>query len=320
MVDALLQHEDRSGVRTVLLLILLLVVLLWGWNERSRRKPLVSSPSRAIAPSSHVEMYDGKAIRVLRDFPYRYDLRMPVWESTLDVYVPQGRSKLPLLVYLHGGGWIGGDKSGIGPKAKTFAAAGFVVASVNYRLAPVSGPPNACSDIAAALAYLRHLAPDISADPDRIVLMGHSAGAHLAALLVADERYLGDYPELAQSIRALVLLDGSAYDVPQMMQSERGQDYAGVFGDDEKLWQEVSPRHHAEGRTGMPPALLIYADEDEIRRESATWLGAAIERGGSRATILSAPEKDHHSVDEDLADPNDRITMEVMRFLRQALE
>ena len=97
-------------------------------------------------------MHQGKAIRVTTDVPYAYSPIIPAEELSLDLYVPEGARSAPILVYLHGGGWIGGNKNGIGPKAMTFAASGMIVASVNCRLAPVRPAPNACSDIAEAIA------------------------------------------------------------------------------------------------------------------------------------------------------------------------
>lgn len=309
---------NRQGRRTLLLLVLLLVVVAWGCVEYARRKPAPAEPPRS--PSTRMESYNGQPIRVLADFPYRYDPLLMSRESTLDFFVPQGGGELPVLIYLHGGGWIGGDKSGIGPKALSMAASGMIVASVNYRLAPMSGPPNACDDIAAAVAYIRELAPQIGADPDRLAIMGHSAGAHLAALVVCDPRYLATYPGSAEAIRGVVLLDGSAYNVPRMMRSYRGWLFSDVFGGERDLWVKTSPYHYALRRQGLPSMLLVHAENDGIRRRAAQDMGEAISRGGARAIYLSAPEKNHYTVDEDLADPEDRITQQVMLFLRDVLK
>ena len=146
-----------------------------------------------VEPKTRIEMHEGMPIRVITDLPYAVSPIIRAEELALDLYIPEGAGA-PIIVYLHGGGWIGGNKNGIGPKSLTFASSGLIVASVNCRLAPMRAAPNACTDIAEAIAFIRHLAPEIGGDPDKLVLMGHSAGADLAALTVCDERYLAPHP------------------------------------------------------------------------------------------------------------------------------
>ena len=296
--------------------MLLVAVVAWGYLGRSR--PKVAEPV-APAVQNRTEIYKGTPIHVRTGVPYAYSKSLTADELALDLYIPDGAKKLPILIYLHGGGWLGGNKNGIGPKSLSLAASGMIVASVNYRLRPVKTAPNSASDIAAAVAYLRKHADEIGGDGDRLVLVGHSSGAHLAALTLCDARYLAPYPGAAAAIRGLVLLDGSAYHVPRMMESMRGWLFTEPFGTDGVMWKEVSPYHFAINRAGLPPMLLVHADDDALRQQAANALAEASARGGGKSVLLSAPTKTHYTVDIDLGNPADPLTIAVMKFIREVV-
>ena len=308
--------NDRRHVRVVLLMVLLVAIVAWGYLGRYR--PKVAEPV-ATAVENRTEIYKGTHIHVRTGVPYAYSKSLTADELALDLYIPEGARKLPILIYLHGGGWLGGNKNGIGPKSLSFAASGMIVASVNYRLRPLAAAPNSASDIAAAIAYIRKNADEIGGDGDRLVLMGHSSGAHLAALTLCDARYLTPYPGAAAAVRGLVLLDGSAYHVPRMMESMRGWLFTEPFGTDSAMWKEVSPYHFAINRAGLPPMLLVHANEDALRQQAANDLAEASARGGGKSVLLSAPTKTHYTVDIDLGNPADPLTMQVMKFIREVV-
>jgi acetyl esterase/lipase len=137
----------------------------------------------------------------------------------LDIYSPtQGKPPYPVVVIIHGGGWTMGDKRGELPLAAIpgFLALGFAVASINYRLAPDAVFPAQLLDVKAAIRYLRHTATEFGLDPDRIAVVGESAGAHLAALLGTtqglaefDDPALGN-PDVSSDVHAVVDFYGPA--------------------------------------------------------------------------------------------------------------
>lgn len=106
----------------------------------------------------------------------------------LDVYAPAdpGAGPTPVMVYIHGGGWKGGDKARVGSKAEYFTSRGWAFVSVNYRLLPAGRHPANVDDVAAAIAWVHDHAAEHGIDPDAIFVMGHSAGAHLAALVATN--------------------------------------------------------------------------------------------------------------------------------------
>src|SRR5438552_12163260 len=110
--------------------------------------------------------------------------------QTLDVYAPAEGKDHPVVVWIHGGGWRGGDKSSVQKKPQAFVDNGFVFVSTTYRFVPNVTVKEMTGDIAKAIRWTHDHAKDFGGDPDTIFVMGHSAGAHLAALVCTDESYL----------------------------------------------------------------------------------------------------------------------------------
>src|SRR5262245_60181054 len=142
----------------------------------------------------------------------------------LDVFAPSGAEgeRFPVVILLHGGTWMFGDKDYSGlyrDAAKNFARNGIVAVVPNYRLSPLVRHPEHAKDVARAFAWTVKNVERYGGDPDRIILVGHSAGGHLAALIAADERYLKD-PKLKlsdkerQALRGVVSMCG-VYRVPR---------------------------------------------------------------------------------------------------------
>src|SRR5262245_35132209 len=124
---------------------------------------------------------------------------------SLDVYSPASNdscAKLPIVIWVHGGAWFTGDKAGkLNDKIALFNGAGWVLVSANYRLSPqppstdpnrVMHPTHAI-DVAAAVHWVKSHAAELRGDTSRIALLGHSAGAHLVALLSTDESFLATH-------------------------------------------------------------------------------------------------------------------------------
>ena len=191
--------------------------------------------------------------RVERDIAYG-----PHAKQRYDVYLPPNLAPgAPMLVMVHGGGWRIGDKGNpgvAGDKAAHWLGKGFVFVNVNNRLLPDADPLQQAQDVAAAVASAQERAPQWRADPGRMVLMGHSAGAHLVALL-------GSWPDLlaqagASRPRGVVPLDSAAMNVPGLMARPRlPQLYHDAFGADPVFWTAASPFHHL-GRSSLPMLIV----------------------------------------------------------------
>lgn len=313
--------DDRQGYRTLLLLLLMLTVAVWAWLEH--RKPLPPDHT-GTGPQPHVtfEDYAGASIRFVHDLPYTYHPGVPLEEMAMDLFIPPGANNCPVLVYCHGGGWAGGNKNGIGPKSLYFASQGILVASVNYRLGEVRPQHSGATDIADAIRFLhREIAP-LGGDPNRIFILGHSAGAHLAALAICDPNLLAKDQPAAAAVRGAILLDSAAYDTAAMMESGKAQGFESAFGRSPDNWIAVSPYHYALARTGLPPMMLVRSSNDPLpeslalRATSAQHLADALRQGGASATIITMPNRDHYGLDSSIGQSDDPLTPLIMKFIQ----
>ncbi|KPF62068.1 esterase [Porphyrobacter sp. AAP60] len=230
--------------------------------------------------------------------------------QALDLWVPKGAKKAPLVLFVHGGGWKRGSKDNAGSRALPghLVAQGYAYASIDYRLVPRNSVEEQASDVAAALAYLLERADALGIDRSRVVLTGHSAGAHLVALVGTDERYLRAAGLSFADIDGVMPNDGAAYDVPaQMAQAGRfmGKTYEQAFGTDPARQQALSPTFHAAA-PNAPAFLLIHVQrEDGVAQNAA--LAEALRRGGSQVEIGSFPgsgRRGHMEINRKLGEPD----------------
>lgn len=194
----------------------------------------------------------------------------------------------PLVVFVHGGGWKRGDKRNATgtEKVKHFREAGYAFASINYPLVPESTVEQQATDVAQAIAYLKKNAASLGFDPNRIVLMGHSAGAHLSALVGTDPQYLQKAGLSFSDLRGVVPLDGAAYDVQSQMGENAklmGDTYKQAFGTDPARQQALSPTFHATG-DNAPSFLILHVDRADGKRQSEG-LAAALRKAGTKVQL-----------------------------------
>ena len=223
------------------------------------------------------------ATQVQRDVAYGTD---PA--QRMDVYLPANAHGVPVIVMVHGGAWMFGDKSNrsvVEPKATHYNDAGIAFVSVDYRMLPKAAPMAQAEDVADALAYVQKHAAAWGVDPARVVLMGHSAGAHLVALLSAA-------PSIATSRGAqrwlgTVSLDSGAIDVPGIMNGPHAGFYDRVFGADPAQWTPVSPIDRL-GRDAVPILLVCSSQRMESCPHNRRYAAKA-QAMGVRASVLPEP-------------------------------
>lgn len=219
-------------------------------------------------------------IRVIRDVAYGRDE-----EQRYDVYLPRQGRDAPVILMVHGGAWKFGDKAEravIENKVPYWTSQGFVFISINYRMLPRSGPIDQADDVAKALAAAQRNAAAWGGNPAKFILMGHSAGAHLVALLTAA-------PETALRHGAMpwlgtVMLDGAGLDIPKIMGQRHFALYDEAFGDDAAYWQRASPYHQLQSEAY--PMLAVCST---LRREACEQARAFAARSmamGVRTQVL----------------------------------
>ncbi len=224
-------------------------------------------------------------------------------------FYPAKAAKAPLVMFVHGGGWKRGDKGNATGRdlAPHYVAQGYAVASVNYRLVPDATVEQQATDVASAVAWVRANATRLGIDPDRIVLMGHSAGAHLVALVGTDPQYLRSAGLSLDAVRGVIPNDGAAYDVPaQMADGPRimQQTYAQAFGTDPARQRALSPTQQA-APPNTPAFLLIHVQRPDGVRQAEV-LAAALRRAGTQVQVEGFPGeglKGHMVINRSLGDP-----------------
>ncbi len=210
----------------------------------------------------------------------------PGERHTLDVYRPRSTGGgLPLVVFIYGGGWTAGDKGMYGFVARPLARRGMVVVVPDYRLSPQVAYPTFLQDNAAAVAWAFAHARELGADPDRVVLMGHSAGAFNVAMLALDLRWLAAAGVDRGRVAGVVGLAG-----PYRFLPSRDPDVIPVFGADNTPAHE--PYAFADGRG--PPMFLAAGTEDTIvMPRNTTELAARTRERGGRVTSKLYPGVGH---------------------------
>lgn len=233
-----------------------------------------------------------------------------------DLTLPEGATKAPVMLFIHGGGWVMGDKRrGAGEKAAHFNAQGWAFATTNYRLVPDATVEEQAADVAAAIADLAERA---DVDGRTIVLMGHSAGAHLAALVATDRQYLAAQGLGMDAVDGVVLLDGAGYDVPaRLAASERSRRlFLQVFSDQpERQWQ-LSPQAHVAAPNAQR-WLIMPVQGRPISNAQSEALGAALRQAGNDVTLAAMAGETHSSINRGFGEAGDEATALVDVMLAQ---
>jgi len=235
--------------------------------------------------------------------------------QTLD-YWPGRSENAPLVVYVHGGGWKRGDKRMMqgSDKLRHWQAQGYAVASLNYRLVPEATVEQQAQDIAAAVVLLK-----ARFGPDRIALVGHSAGAHLVALVGTDPAYLRGVGLSFADIAGIVPLDGAAYDVAEQLEDGppiMQRTYRQAFGADPARQAKLSPTRQA-GAPNAAEFLILHVERADGTRQSAA-LGEVLRRAGTAAEVRGFAGKGlrgHMEINRRLGDPDYPATAVVDTFL-----
>jgi arylformamidase len=258
--------------------------------------------------------------RVLRDL--RYDTVAGVDPNllSLDLYLPttgKGCDPVPLVIGVHGGGWAVGDKRGFtGDKAKLFNDQGWAFASVNYRLSrPEDSPrvtyPTHNQDVANAVGHLADHAERYGIDPDRIGVLGHSAGAGIVAAIATDEQFLEKAGVGLDTLRCAFPDDTEGFDVAGRI-ADGGRVarlYENAFGSDPASWAEASPINHVESAKGIPPMLLTQ--RGTLRRVAQMQTFAdALRAAGVDVQVIDASGYSHADVNRLIGSTTDPVMTE----------
>ncbi len=239
----------------------------------------------------------------------------------VDVYVPdaakpkgifQIRKKAPVLLYVHGGGWIKGDRRKVYNLPSYANSRGYMLVAISYRPVPRTNIDGQVADVARAINWTRNNIKRYGGDPRKIVIMGHSAGAHLVSMIGAQKK--------GGQLRGIIANDVQAYDMVAYASIRGGIDgvYLRAFGSNPSNWVKWSPATYVQRNSGFAPFMVMYSRSHRPRRAVVSVAFAKqLKRRGARVTLFNGARYTHGSIARGIGQ-SPEVTSAVDRFLRTA--
>jgi len=249
------------------------------------------------------EMPKGPApqIEIFRNIAFGSDEK-----QKLDIYQPRSKTSaqntgnLPVVIFIHGGGWQIGDKRRSRTHGKFYAKRGIIFVSVNYRLSDKAVHPAQMIDVAAAVKWVTENISKYNGRPYDFILTGHSAGAHLAALIGLDKKYLKSHNLAPHLFKLVVPVDSASFDLPYS--AKNGSKVLKHFikknfGDQKSNLLDGSPLFHAQKTTTIPPPFMTFiSGERPDIRVSANDFTKALKKAGGKADLITLNGINHKTM------------------------
>jgi acetyl esterase/lipase len=287
------------------------------------------------------------------DVPYKTGPGSDPYFNQLDIYLPKKKKDFPVVVLVHGGAWTMGDNRAAGlytSVGQFLASQGIGAVLPNYRLSPAVKHPEHVKDVAAAVGWTRRNIGKYGGNPEKLYLIGHSAGGHLVALLATDESYLKAEDMKSSDIKGVIPIsgvyripDGLMYGAiggsgPRCLRIEelvplRGDNgpswkwhppglplaldvFGPVFGDSEKVRAQASPINHIH--KNMPPILMLSAEHDLPNQiPQAEDFHNALREKGCDVKLIQVLKRNHASLMFSAIAPEDPAARTILDFIRK---
>ncbi len=245
-------------------------------------------------------------------------------KQRLDIYPAHGNSNAkstPVVIWVHGGGWRNGDKDNRSGQAlcSKWSEAGITMVNLNYRLTPEVRHPEHIEDVAAGVAWVLNNISQRGGDSKRVFLLGHSAGAHLVALLGTAPEYLAKHQMHPKKLAGIVAIDTASYDLRSTQSPAVRKMIKDAFGDDRHVLAGASPLVHAQNDPGVSPQMIIATVKQRPDAlEESTTLHKLLP--GSELIVMDYPRmtqlKAHGQIARDLVDIDNSMTVQILDFVR----
>jgi acetyl esterase len=265
----------------------------------------VYTPLLAVAPK--------QGISVQRDLAYGPDAR-----HRADVFRADGLKNAPVVVFLHGGAYVRGDRD-VNPEVygnvpMYFARQGMLGVNATYRLAPAAQWPAAAQDVASLVAWLKSNAAKYGGDPNRIYLIGHSAGAtHVATYIYLKELQ----PAAGPGVAGVVLMSGRYHFDPHPSDPNL-KNFQAYFGTDRSQYPARSPITHVKGAARLPTFIVVSEyDNPDLDTQGALLLAALCERDRACPRFTRMEKHNHLSMVYQFNTADDALGREVLEFIRR---
>ena len=262
----------------------------------------LASPVRAAEVPSNVE--------VKTNLTYYTGEGADKYRHRLDLYLPKGKRNVPVMMFVHGGGFTVGIKDQYAFVGQVFASYGIATAVISYRLSPKTSYPGHVQDVARAFAWLRAHMSEYGLNAGKIFISGHSAGATLIAMIGADPAYLHDVGESIDHIAGVIPISGS------FTQSARSGMFDSPYSVDAEVVRNASAINHVAGT--HPPFLILYGDKDLPRTgQDAEQMVKALKGAGNSAEAHEIAGHAHMDMITGVMDPSDPGLKFTLRFVQQ---
>ena len=288
----------------------------------SRRSPFAAGGVIRLALALLVSLIlstTANALSIERDTrSYRPDLGNA--SPKPDVYRLPTTRDAPVLVFVHGGAWVTGDRSEVGGKPLHFTRNGMVFVSIDYRLVPHVRVEDQLQDIDAALGWIADNIAEFGGDPDNIYVMGHSAGAHLVALNAVKPGPRTRDLLASGRLRGVISNDIRAYDIPRLAAHSHNKrlpgNFARALGNDPARWRALSPQYQIGNFARLPKFLLMFSGEGSARKraDATQRFAAALRAAGAGVNVFDGRRYGHHEINDKIGLARD-ITQAIDNFL-----
>lgn len=237
----------------------------------------------------------------------------------LDIYIPENNTqKLPVLIHIHGGGWKTGDKRIQREHGKFYSNRNIIFVNINYRLTPEVKHPVHAEDSAEAVAWVFQNIDKLGGDKDRVFITGHSAGAHLVALLGTDASYLNKYNIQPSQLAGVIPVDTASFD----LLSPRNERFVkklvdNAFGTDEATLKSASPMHHINMNQDYPDFLIFASGKRNSAINQSKELSRLLSESGNNAKVMVIDGYNHRDMNLGMREADGSISKAILDFINK---
>jgi len=271
---------------------------------------LVAASLALVAPASAARAAEKPAaVEAKTNLTYYTGEGADKYRHRLDLYLPKGRRDVPVLMFVHGGGFTVGIKDQYAFVGEVLASQGIATAVISYRLTPKTSYPGHAQDVARAFAWVRSHAAEYGGREDRVFIAGHSAGATLVGMIGADPAYLREVGESLEHVAGVIPISGS------FTQTARSAMFQGTVPVDPEAVRNASAINHVAGK--HPPFLILFGDKDAPRTaQDAQQMTRALEEAGNTAEMHEIADHAHMDMITGIMSPTDPGLRFILEFVR----
>jgi acetyl esterase/lipase len=274
-----------------------------------RRASLVAVLPLLLSVASPLRAAEVSSVDVRTNLTYYAGEGADKYRHRLDLYLPKGKRDVPVVMFVHGGGFTVGIKDQYAFVGQVLAANGIATAVISYRLSPKTSYPGHVQDVARAFAWLRGHVAEYGGKADRIFVAGHSAGATLVAMLGSDPAYLREVGESLDHVTGVIPISGS------FTQSARSGMFDSPYAVDVEVVRNASAINHVTGT--HPPFLILYGDRDAPRTgQDAAAMTQALKGAGNQAEVHEIADHAHMDMITGIMSPGDPGLRFMLAFIR----